>query len=123
MAQRFAPNNRSFTCLLKEIDEEEEKNIVGSIPGGSRLNRDFGNTKQMAELMDTSEDGPMPRQSCIGSARGEDRKSRNIHQGSNLLQATKDGAGSTVNYGMTTGQTNTSVIKKDARPSTSSDIS
>jgi hypothetical protein len=39
---RFGPNNRSFTCLLKEIDEEEEKNIVGSLPGGSRLNRDFG---------------------------------------------------------------------------------
>jgi hypothetical protein len=85
VGQRFAPNNRSFTCLLKEIDEEEEKNIVGSIPGGSRLNRDFGNTKQMAELMETSEDGPIPRQSCIESARGEDRKSRNLHQGSNLL--------------------------------------
>jgi hypothetical protein len=46
---------------LKEIDEEEEKNIVGSLPGGSKLNRDFGQTNKMAELMETSEDGPMPR--------------------------------------------------------------
>jgi hypothetical protein len=39
-SQRFAPNNRSFTCLLKEIDEEEEKNLVGSLPGGSKVTRD-----------------------------------------------------------------------------------
>ena len=89
MGQRFGPNNRSFTCLLKEIDEEEEKNIVGSIPGGSRLNREFGQTKQMAELMETSEDGPLPRHSELEStARADDRKSRNLHQGSNLLKPT-----------------------------------
>lgn len=41
MSQKFNPNSRSFTCLLKEIDEEEEKNIVGSIPGGelTRINQ------------------------------------------------------------------------------------
>ena len=90
VSQRFAPNNRSFTCLLKEIDEEEEKNVVGSIPGGSRLNRDFGHTKKMAELMETSEDGPLPRHSGLESstARVDDRKSRNLHQGSNLLKPT-----------------------------------
>jgi hypothetical protein len=89
VGQRFAPNNRSFTCLLKEIDEEEEKNIVGSIPGGSRLNRDFGHTKKMAELMETSEDGPLPRHSGLEStARADERKSRNLHQGSNLLKPT-----------------------------------
>lgn len=79
VGQRFAQNNRSFTCLLKEIDEEEEKNIVGSLPGGSRLNRDFEHTKKLAELMETSEDGQLPRNSCISSARGDTMKSRNQH--------------------------------------------
>jgi hypothetical protein len=31
MPTRFGANSRSFMCLLKEIDEEEEKNV--SLPG------------------------------------------------------------------------------------------
>lgn len=29
---KYGSNSRSFTCLLKEIDEEEEKNFKASLP-------------------------------------------------------------------------------------------
>lgn len=32
-------NSRSFTCLLKEIDEQEEQNIVGSHLQGVKVTR------------------------------------------------------------------------------------
>lgn len=36
---KLLQNNRSFNCLLGEIDEEEEKNLVGSIPAKGKIGR------------------------------------------------------------------------------------
>lgn len=32
-------NSKSFTCLLKEIDEEDEKHIAGSLPAAGKVGR------------------------------------------------------------------------------------
>ena len=40
MPGRFGPNSRSFTCLLNEIDEQEEQNLpAGSLPQSGKLAR------------------------------------------------------------------------------------
>jgi hypothetical protein len=39
-ANKMISNSRSFTCLLKEIDENEEQNIAGSLPQNGKLGRE-----------------------------------------------------------------------------------
>lgn len=103
MPTRFGANSRSFTCLLKEIDEEEEKNV--SLPG-SKIAPTTARQGNLAS-----------HETSNGLARGIDpqRKSRNAAAGGSTTQrnntGTLDGgAGSTVIYGtaVTTGQTGAS---------------
>lgn len=57
---KYGSNSRSFTCLLKEIDEEEEKNFKASMPQETeRFPRGSNNEKTQRE------------------AEGQTRKSRN----------------------------------------------
>jgi hypothetical protein len=88
-ATKFIQNSKSFTCLLKEIDEEEEKNLVGSIPGG-KVGRPL-----LDQVIENEEI------TYVGSEKGGLSKSRNTHSNSahNLKTVSQNKGGSTVNFG------------------------
>lgn len=98
MANKFIANSKSFTVLLKEIDEEEEKNLVGSIPANDgKVGR--AKTKNLEKVQEREDEIE-----ATGHGSGI-RKSRNHHQGSSNRLGNGSigiGGGSTVNLATTT---------------------
>ena len=70
MQSKLQFNSRSFTCLLKEIDEDEEKNIVGSVPGSKVGRIHAGSTLALV---------PEEESNMVGEKGGQ-RKSRNANK-------------------------------------------